>query len=365
MTATSSNSTARRTNEIVLMMISLMATSAFGQSVTYDFELSSSGSTFSASVSVGAATAGSLIGNYDAVANPEGTRTKPGFFGPFGDTENVEVPAEFAFDIAGSPLTHPTGSFRLEVNYEENTVSLSEYFIDYLGGEAASLPATLTVGFDTFRTRSPDSLFIGATLPLPLGSLSLNSLQVVQQDIVAIGQLTSIGDLTYSFLVTPIVELSGSVDLLGNAFEIPPTPLPFSINGTFTLGEAGATITSISPLLFDINKAPNLELPEIPFDLPTLLPPGGTAHLQLHLTLTEFSTFLGGEVILLANGVALLPGDCDGNGDVSLFDYTAWIECFTGPNVPTTPGCGCGDLNDSQRSDLVDFAAFQRGFSPD
>lgn len=333
------------------------------QTAIYDFAVNPALSGLDANIEFVIATEGTLIGNYDAKSNPEGTRTKPGLFGAFGPTENVAVPASFGFELAGQPQTASQGSFRLEVHVADSQVTLSNFSLDYLGDSIVALPATLIVGFNTFRTRNPDSVYIGATIPLPFGELLLSSLTAVQVDGPSVGILDLMGDDVYTFTVAPTVVITGAVDAFGNPVEIPPSPALLPLTGTLTLSGSSATISSINPIDIVFADEPMQELPQLPFDLPTFLPPGATAHVLLNLVLTEVSTSIVGEVSLTASGTQVLPGDCDDDLDVDIADFNAWLECFLGPDMATPIGCGCGDVDGDGFSDLRDFGVMQRYYS--
>jgi hypothetical protein len=61
--------------------------------------------------------------------------------------------------------------------------------------------------------------------------------------------------------------------------------------------------------------------------------------------------------------ITAAPGDCDGDGDVSLDDYGLFPTCMDGPLVPfSPPGCACIDLDGDLDIDSADFAEFQAAF---
>ena len=86
----------------------------------------------------------------------------------------------------------------------------------------------------------------------------------------------------------------------------------------------------------------------------------------------EFDTVLGPgvfDVMYDPENVTLfvvqpeLPGNCDKDGDVDLFDFASFQECLTGPGGgPIGAECACADLDDDDDADLIDFGAFQRAF---
>ncbi len=59
-----------------------------------------------------------------------------------------------------------------------------------------------------------------------------------------------------------------------------------------------------------------------------------------------------------------IPGDFDDDGDVDLQDFAAFLDCVTGPGVPSTPTCSdMADLSDDGDVDLIDFGLWSRLFS--
>ena len=59
-----------------------------------------------------------------------------------------------------------------------------------------------------------------------------------------------------------------------------------------------------------------------------------------------------------------VPGDCDGDGDVDLDDFTELATCLEGPGSGLAqPSCNCFDLDSNGDIDLFDFAEFQVVFT--
>jgi hypothetical protein len=58
-----------------------------------------------------------------------------------------------------------------------------------------------------------------------------------------------------------------------------------------------------------------------------------------------------------------VPGDCDGDGDVDLDDYTEMALCLLGPDSTLGSGCECLDFDLDNDIDLVDFAELQVEFT--
>ncbi len=67
--------------------------------------------------------------------------------------------------------------------------------------------------------------------------------------------------------------------------------------------------------------------------------------------------------VLLLPGCATILGDLSGNGTIGEEDIALFVNCMDGPTVPADPSCVCGDFNDDDYIDLVDFAEFQAVFA--
>jgi hypothetical protein len=60
----------------------------------------------------------------------------------------------------------------------------------------------------------------------------------------------------------------------------------------------------------------------------------------------------------------VVPGDCDGDGDVDLDDFTELEACLAGPGGGlVSPGCACFDADGNSDVDVYDFAEFQAAFT--
>lgn len=284
------------------------AAGASGQVSLWDFTIDASQSGLSATPALSVNTAGSLIGDWDPDTNPTGTRTKPGLFGSFGATENVPVPTTLGASFGGPISTSVSGGFGMSINPSAGVITISDYFSNMLGGGSVALPLNVTLQFDTFRTRSPDSTFIGGfPLTLPLGEATLSALSLQQVGASAPGVLTPTGAGTFDFVITPIVSLSATLDVLGNEFEVPGLPTPLPLAGSLVIMGEMAVLTSLQMLEFEQDLDVELDLPSIPFPLPTILPPGGTANVLLNLAVESLAAGLVGEQSLRATGV-LIPG---------------------------------------------------------
>lgn len=273
-------------------------------SAIYQFNFVPSQSGLSATANNSFSASGTLIGNYDAVNNPTGTRTKPGLFGTFGATENVAVNVNnLGVSLSGPINTDTTGSFGLTVDTANGTFSMSGYAANFLGNGPASLPVNLNLSTETFRTRNPTFLYPGLPISLPIGSATISTFNVTQVG-ASTGVLTPIGVNRFSFVVTPLVNLELAVSVLGNDFAVPgQAPLPFALTGTLTLDGNSATISGVTPIEISQSTQPNQALPEFPLALPTTSDP---ANVLLNLTLSELGVGFTGTANTFATGT-LVP----------------------------------------------------------
>ncbi|HRX83778.1 MAG TPA: right-handed parallel beta-helix repeat-containing protein [Phycisphaerae bacterium] len=56
----------------------------------------------------------------------------------------------------------------------------------------------------------------------------------------------------------------------------------------------------------------------------------------------------------------VIPGDLDGDGEVTLADFGLWRDCLAGPGEDILPLCATADLDGDSDADLGDFALFCR-----
>ncbi len=161
----------------------------------------------------------------------------------------------------------------------------------------------------------------------------------------------------FLFEVTAAVDVSGSVSVPGNPVELPPTPLLLLFQGTVTLTPTGATLTSSQPVTLVQNQQPGEPLPQFPLDIPTVLPPGATAHLLMDLVLEQFTFNLDTTLTLSGDGVPVPEcyPDCTGEGALTVADF----GCFQTRFVAGEPYADCtadGLLT------VADFGCFQTRF---
>lgn len=334
--------------------------------VLYYFALDAASSGIDATLSFSADTSGTLIGNWDPNDNPTGTRTKPGLWGSFGETENWPVDVSLSAALGGDVQTHPAGAFRMLIDPASASVEVTGLNADLLGGTPLEVPATITLETESFRTRNPTSVYIGGIpITLPLGSLTVSELAVSQTEDPALGVLTETAAGEYTFIVAPLVNVTATVDFFGNPLSAPPFPQPFPLQGQLVVSGETAQLTSLQTLELSDTQDPNLPLPEVPLDLPTILPPGDTAHLLLTLTLDQIGASLSGSNALVADGVAVHPpltGDLNCDGAVDFGDINPFVLRLSNADqyaarYPACPDAN-GDINGNGTVGLDDINPF-------
>lgn len=301
---------------------------AVASAAPYDMTIRANASGLAATVSLTANTAGTLIGNWDPNTNPTGTRTKSGSFGAFGETENLPIDMTLDSSFGGPIDTTPAGAFQLVLNPALGTLEITGFSADLLGGESVALGLSVTLETETFRTRSPSSLYIGGIpITVPLGNATLLQLDATQGELPGAGTLVETGPGQYDFAATVPVELQSNLDFFGNPLAPPPSPAVLALAGQIAVSGNAATLNSSQPLEFAQSQDPNTTLPQIPLALPTILPPGQTANVLLDLVLQTVNFSITGTNALSASGTqpAARTGDLDCDGDVDFFDIDPFV----------------------------------------
>jgi len=293
----------------------VLAAAAPAVAQQYAFELAPNASQASLTTAFAIDLPGSLIGDYDLDTNPRGTRTLPGLFGGSG---NQPVDAAFGF-LGDSDLTGaPTGAFGMDLDLEAGTVDVSGLALDLLGGEDGTTDLTLQLEFQTFRTFAPDSIFIGDfPLDIPIGSQ-------VARDVTLTQLAPSVGGTIRGdrgdYVFGTVVPVGLSFVLVVGELEAPVGPLPLLLPLQGELSFRGQDVTCSFAL--DLSESqviedplPDFELADVPFDLPTILPPGQVAHLLLSATIASLSLDVDLDLSVVAGGQAACGFEpyCPGN----------------------------------------------------
>jgi hypothetical protein len=337
-----------------VVALGVCAGGAAGQSLRFTLDAARSG--LEADLSIRANSAGTLIGDYDPKTNPEGTRTKPGLFGSFGPTENVPVPTTVVMQFGGRINTDSTGGFDLTIDRGAGVAEITNYRADLLGGRAIRLPLTVTLSFQTFRTRNPTFTYLGIPLPIPLGEAEVTSLSVEQVGSQGPGTLTPTGPDTFDVVLLPIVVVTAEGEFMGQAFSVPGAPAVMPIEGTLTLTPTGATLSGSRPFDFSDEQQVNQPLPQFPLALPTATA-GVTANVLLDLVLETYQSTFTGTQTVRAMGVPIeCPADWNGDGSVDFNDFLAYLNDYNAQNPRA-------DLNGDGSVDFNDLLAFLNLFN--
>lgn len=280
---------------------------------------------------------GSLVGTNDPmVPAAQQTRTKrmQSLFscGSFGATQNDPITVSGAITSTGSSPTptnvRPSGAFVLGFDAAGGTSFARGLNLQLLASGALSINASLAnFTYQSFCTVNPSCnapFFVSLTLPL--GSISLTSLQLSQLPGDATGTLTSTGPDTWDFSIPLTVTLTPAATFSGAPLTLASQDLPIVLAGTITRTPTGVTVTTG----FTANFAPPVDptptvLPPTPFVVPadSLLCPN--INITLSLTTSSASVSLNSTSALAAPGTRI-PCKCDINASGSLtvqdiFDY--------------------------------------------
>lgn len=293
---------------------------------------------------------GTLIGNWDPAANPTGTRTMRGLFGGNTSTDNQTI--DYTADLAAQLVADrtPTGGFNVRIPTNGDQASVSGLAFDLLAGESVDLPITLDLVFQSFRTRQPNSIFIGSASfpPIPLGNGSISALRIEQAG-DAPATVTPMPGGGSAFVATVPVNIVLQASLFGQPVidQVLPAVLPVAGMVGSGPGVPGASIS-----FKDGFSTPLPELPEFtdqPIGVPTILPPGGTANLL-------FSGQVNGPKSTLGFGIAVdlaltsdpVPVDITQDGIVNGADLSQVLWAWGTAN----PAC---DLDQSGTVDGADL----------
>ena len=334
--------------------LSTLLIPAVAAAQTVEFELDTLASSSTTAFDFAIPFSGTLIGDYDAKTNPDGTQTRPGLFGGSG---NNPIDCEITISLSSDPTpTSPSGRIVLDFDGLESSLLLVEELqVDLLAGELGSVGGALGISFESFNTVNPFSIYPGG---IPL-EIPLAGAQILQSEFVLVEPTTVFaapgkGEIVFNAImpVTWIVEFDTGA---GAQLQEIPVALPFI--GSVS-GEPGSRTVRFGGATADAGNQP-LDLPvgPIPVPLPTIT--GDTANLLFSgaVTSVDFSTNLeldavGVEIesfvpedlnldgfvdsadlgLLIANWGLCddCPADLNGDGVVSSADIGLLIAAWTG-----------------------------------
>ncbi|MFM7261880.1 MAG: hypothetical protein ACKO3W_14900 [bacterium] len=320
---------------------------AVADEVVFNCTVTTQTSTVTQTIDLTAPFAGTLIGNYDAVNNPTGTRTLPGVF---GGTGNNAIPYTASFVLAGDIVSHPIGSLVLGVDSEGLQIRVSNLSVDLLGGVPGTLGATVNILYQTFRTVAPSSFYPGGvTVPVPVGNGTITTFTAVQTGDGVFGVLVPQKDGSFQFNVAVPVNYTVVATALGQPVgDGAPTPGVLPLTGR--LVEGSTTVT----LALDTSTSQNTTQPveadpftDVPLALPTVFPTGGTANLLLTGDVTSFTLATTLNASLDATGARQpVPGDVNGDYVVNAADLSLLLAAWGTPGPGDFDGDGVVGASD-------------------
>lgn len=270
---------------------------------TFDFVVDPVRSALEATANFDVASSGTLIGNFEATTNPQGTRTKPGLLGSFGATENLPVALTTSLNLGGPIGGATSGAFRLALDVAAGAVYVAGFRADLLASGTTTLPATVGLNAQSFRTRNPSSFYLAIPFTLPLGQVTVSALRITQQGDNSVGVLAPTGTNTYAFVVTFPAVLDSTLDVFGQPVNNA-APILWALSGSVVVSQDTAVITSATAVNVSESFDPNQTLPPLPLSLPTLPPQTQTADVLLDLTVNQVRVGVNGTYTLVANGRA-------------------------------------------------------------
>jgi hypothetical protein len=324
----------------LLLSLSIATCSTLASAQSYEFTIDQEASLIDRVLNLQLPISGTLIGDYDAATNLDGTRTLPGLFGGSGNN-----PINFSANnvISGNSSSMPTGTFTVVADFDAGTVEISDFSVDVLGGSTDVLGATVNFLYDTFRTVNPSGFFLGGfEIPFPIGDIALNT-WTLEQSGPSVLTLGFAAEDPGNYSVTGIVPMSASLTftLFDQEVAPDPIPLPIPVDGILLATPAGFEFQVVSSTTFsELIPADGFEFTDLAFPLPTL--GGDTANILLNGTASEGSTDGSWSIGIMADGVEVdsCPGGPDLNGDglVNGQDLAALLATWSQAN-------GAGDVN--------------------
>jgi hypothetical protein len=194
-------------------------------------------------------------------------------------------------------------------------------------------------------------------ITLPLGDGALTELMVQQTAPAAPALLVPQGSNLYSFTLIVPAEISIESEIFGTPLNPGPVPTAVVLTGELQV-DGGQVLVSqsfsqtASDIITDIQ---GIEFTDLPLDLPTVIPPGATAHLLLSGALESISYDLELNATLTSSGQfsEFILGDLNGDCVVSWLDVQLFVDVLTsGTYNPAA------DINQDGAVNLSDVAPF-------
>jgi hypothetical protein len=331
------------------------------------FQTSPAGSSYLIGTRAGA---DAVPGNADDPAT--GSRTITGIFGADPGTNlliNLSSGSISASGNNGSTAYHPSGAFTVDFNVAGATCSVSNLAANLLGGGSASLAATASVGYPSFRTREPNCTLPSlGPLSLPIGDIAASSITATQTGASTGGTMSPVvgqpGRHNFAASVPAVINVTATLN--GAEAPIDPQPVTLTVSGTVDFNLPGAPV-SVTVSVNQTQVVPG------PFALDPLAfnEPLCNAPLLIKLTLASTSTTINTTATLSASGAPAGCGPADigvagglngSDGELDNNDFIAFINYFFASNPLADRGVAGGLPGTDGLYDNNDFIVFINQF---
>ncbi len=306
--------------------------------------------------------AGTLIGDYDAATNPNGTQTRPGLFGGSGNNPidtSVSMQSDTILD------TNPTGSFITAIDFDLGLIEFDGLSLDMLAGDAGITDLSVTMLYNTFRTVNPSFIYPGGVpVTIPFGEVGGISQAILTQTTQGLGTVTGteIPDFyEFAALIPAQLDLTINASLPGqDPTDTPIDALPITLPASGTiqiLGDGSIVMTmAIAPdpieLVIPIEDA---TLPDIPLQLPTFGTDTASVIYSATPEMVTINTTLG--LSITTNGAASdCRADINNDGELNFFDVSAFLAAFAAMEP-------AADFNDDGAYNFFDVSDFLGAFA--
>ena len=285
---------------------------------------------------------GSLIGTNDPmlpVAQQTRSKRSASLFscGTFGATQNDPITISGSITSSGSSPTptnvRPSGTLVVGFDPVANTSFARAVNLQLLASGAISVNASLSnFTYQSFCTVNPSCnapFFIPLTLPL--GSISITSIQVTQLPGDATGTLTPTGPDAWNFSIPLTATLTPAATFSGAPLTLASQDLPIVLAGSITRTPTGVTVSSSFTASFAPAPDPTpTVLPPTPFVVPPDSALCPNINITLNLTTSNANTTLSSTSALVTNPGTRLPCPCDINasGAVTVQDIFDFLNLW-------------------------------------
>jgi len=350
------------TKPIITVAILSMALSQTAIAQSFEHTLDSKASSANLDSSIIFDSSGTIIGDHDAKANPNGTQTRTGLFGGSGNNPidtSVSLQSETLLD------TQPTGSFASSIDFKLGLIEIDGLMIDMLAGDAGSTTLSATLLYNSFHTINPTFLYPGGIpFTIPFGEIGGINEAILTQTDQGLGTITSTeipNFYEFSALIPAQLDLAISASLPGqDPGDTPIDALPIVLPATGTiqvLGDGSIMMTinlAPEPIVLEI-PIEDATLPEVPFQLPTF---GAETASVIYTPTPEMISINAtlGLTISSAGTQASCAADLTGDGELNFFDVSAFLSAFAAMEP-------VADFNDDGKFNFFDVSDFLGAFA--